>query len=69
MLPQGHPHYHGDGKVFKLHEVGSVGMEARARVVKPDLAEWDDCLACEEFTHCYQLCMARLALETIVNHE
>ncbi len=69
MFPHGQPRYHIDGKVFKLHQVGSIGVAARSRVVDTDLAEWDDCRACEEFEHCYQLCMAKIALDTIVNSE
>lgn len=68
MFPHGQRH-HIEGKVFKLSEVGPVGMMVRSRVLETDLAEWDDCRSCEEFSHCYQLCMARIALETIANHE
>ncbi len=69
MFPYGQPHPEVDGKAFKLRRVGSVGMVARSRVVETDLAEWDDCRACHEFQHCYQLCMARISLETIVSHD
>lgn len=69
MLPSGHPHPDIDGKVFKLSSVGSSGMVSRTRVVEMDLAEWDDCRGCHEFQHCYQLCMARISLETIVSHD
>ncbi len=68
MLPHGQRH-HSDGKAFKLHEVGPVGMMVRSRVVETDLAEWDDCRACEEFQHCYQLCVARVAIESVINQE
>jgi len=50
------------GKVFSLHEVGPYGMSAPHRQVVTDLHEWDDCLACPEFEHCYRLCTAKLAL-------
>ncbi len=68
MFPHGQRH-HVDGKAFKLREVGPVGMWVRSRVLETDLAEWDDCRSCAEFPHCSQLCMARIALETIANHE
>jgi hypothetical protein len=31
-------------------------------LVKADISEWDDCLKCPEFEHCYKFCMAKLAL-------
>jgi L-lactate utilization protein LutB len=69
MFPHGHPRHHQDGKAFRFTAVGPVGMMVQSRIVETDLAEWDDCRACEEFSHCYQLCMARIALETMANHE
>lgn len=69
MLPHGQPRHHIDGKVFKLHEVGPVGMMVRTRVVETDITEWDDCRNCEEFQHCYQLCIARIATENAVHNE
>jgi len=63
MLPYGQPHHHVPGKAFKFREVGAAGMVMRSHEVQVDLAEWDDCRACEEFQHCYQLCMAKTALE------
>lgn len=69
MLPHGHPRHHADGKAFKFREVGPGGMAPRTHEVETDLAEWDDCRACEEFQHCYQLCMAKIALDSIINQE
>lgn len=54
------------GKVFTLLDVGPHGMSIPRRQVSTDLAEWDDCLACPEFEHCYRLCTAKLALEEAV---
>lgn len=51
------------GKVFSLQEVGPQGMHVPHRHVVTDLREWDDCLACSEFEHCYRLCSAKLALK------
>jgi len=36
------------------------------RQVIVDLAEWDDCTACEEFESCYRLCTTKLKLETAI---
>ncbi len=69
MMPHGEPRHHVDGKVFKLREIGPDGMMVPSRVVKTNLAEWDDCRACEEFAHCYQLCTARIALEGVISQE
>jgi hypothetical protein len=49
------------GKVFSF-ELDSMGLDRSNRLVKVDIAEWDDCLECPEFDHCYKLCMAQLAL-------
>lgn len=54
------------GKVFAF-ELDSVGIGRSARSVQADIAEWDDCVACPEFEHCYKFCMAKLALESAVS--
>ncbi|MFT7531354.1 MAG: hypothetical protein ACI9FD_002365 [Gammaproteobacteria bacterium] len=53
------------GKVFSF-ELDSIGLGRSDRVVKVDISEWDDCMVCSEFDHCYRLCMARLALEMAI---
>ena len=53
------------GKVFSF-ELDSRGLARSDRLVKADIAEWDDCLACPEFDHCYKLCMAKLTLEAAI---
>ena len=53
------------GKVFSF-ELDSTGLGRSDRVVKADIAEWDDCLACPEFDHCYKLCLAKLTLEAAI---
>ena len=50
------------GKVFNF-ELDSLGLGRSDRLVKADMSEWDDCLTCREFDHCYKLCMAKLTLE------
>ena len=56
------------GKVFSF-ELGRVGLARSDRSMTADIAEWDDCLDCEEFEHCYRLCMAKLLLQTAIERE
>jgi len=52
------------GNVFSLVAASPAGMcRARPRV-EINRAQWDHCLQCPEFEHCYKLSMAKLALET-----
>lgn len=53
------------GKVFSF-EIDSMGLGRSDRLVNADISEWDNCLECTEFDHCYKLCMAKLALEAAV---
>ena len=50
------------GKVFGF-ELDSSGLGRTERSVTANVAEWDDCLQCPEFDHCYKFCMAKLALQ------
>jgi len=43
-----------------------MGLARSDRQVQADIAEWDDCLECPEFVHCYKFCMAKLTLEAAV---
>jgi hypothetical protein len=54
------------GKVFSF-ELDSVGLARTGRSIQTDIKEWDDCVACPEFSHCYKLCMAKLALENAIS--
>jgi hypothetical protein len=36
------------------------------RQIEVNQAEWDDCLRCPEFDHCYKLCLAKLNLEAAI---
>lgn len=54
------------GKVFSF-ELDSAGLARSGRSIGVDITEWDDCLACREFTHCYNLCMAKLDLEIAIS--
>ena len=54
------------GKVFSF-ELDSAGLARSTRTVQADIVQWDDCLACSEFDHCYKFCMAKLALESAIS--
>ena len=56
------------GKVFTF-ELERAGLVRSGRSIGANLSEWDDCLECEEFQHCYQFCMAKLLLQTAIEHE
>ncbi len=56
------------GKVFAF-ELDRTGLSRSSRSVKSDIAEWDDCLECEEFDHCYKFCIAKLLLQDAIEHE
>lgn len=53
------------GKVFSF-KLDRVGLARSGRSINADISEWDDCLACPEFDHCYKLCMAKMALEAAI---
>ena len=55
------------GKVFSFEIVRAGGMFVSHRRVAVNRQEWDDCLACPEFEHCYKLCTGRLGLETAIS--
>jgi hypothetical protein len=54
------------GKVFTF-EVDSAGLARSERRIQTNIGEWDDCIACPEFEHCYRLCMAKLSLESAIS--
>ncbi len=60
------------GKVFSFEldttgfELDTTGSRISDRLVNADISEWDDCLACPEFDHCYKLCLAKLTLEAAI---
>ena len=56
------------GKVFSF-ELDRTGLVRSSRRFEADMTEWDDCLDCEEFDHCYRFCMAKLALQAAIQHE
>ncbi len=56
------------GKVFSF-ELDRIGLARSGRKMNANIAEWDDCIDCEEFEHYYRLCMAKLLLQTAIEHE
>ena len=56
------------GKVFAF-ELDRAGLSRSGRSIKAYIAEWDDCLACEEFDHCYKFCIAKLLLQDAIERE
>lgn len=54
------------GKVFSFEIVRAGGTFVSRRKVGTNMQEWNDCLECSEFEHCYKLCTGRLALEAAV---
>jgi hypothetical protein len=55
------------GKVFSYELRRAGGMFVSHRKVATNTVEWDDCLKCPEFDHCYKLCMGRFALEAALS--
>ena len=54
------------GKVFSFELKRAGGMFVSDRRVAVNMEQWDDCLECPEFEHCYKLCMGRTALEAAI---
>lgn len=50
------------GKAVSLTLIATDGVTSRQ--VEVNYEEWDDCLRCPEFDHCYKLCSARIALQS-----
>jgi hypothetical protein len=59
------------GKVFafELDTSGGLYPHRSGRHFSANIEEWDDCLKCHEFEHCYKLCMAKIALEGVIVSE
>ena len=56
------------GKVFSF-ELDRAGLGRSGRSIDANISEWDDCLDCEEFEHCYRFCMAKLLLQAAIERE
>jgi hypothetical protein len=57
------------GKVFSYELDQAGGMMQSDRSTSFDIGQWDDCLACPEFEHCYKLCLGRLTLQAAIANE
>jgi hypothetical protein len=55
------------GKVFSYELTRAGGAFFSHRKVSVNMAEWDDCLKCPEFDHCYKLSMGRCTLEAAIS--
>lgn len=54
------------GKVFTVRIDNPAGMMRSRPNIETDVKQWDDCRKCSEFESCYQLCIARIALDATV---
>ena len=54
------------GKVFAYELKMANGSFISHRDVSASIPQWDDCLACPEFDHCYKLSQGKLLLETAI---
>ena len=57
------------GKVFSYEMDVAGGMIRSSRHTSADIREWDDCLQCPEFEHCYRFCLGKLALQAAIADE
>lgn len=63
-------HLHSDtpvpGKVFSVLLERAGGLIRCNRSITANQEEWDECLQCPEFDHCYKFCMAKLTLASAI---
>ena len=56
------------GKVFSVEHPRPAGGVGRLRAtVRTSDEQWDDCVGCHEFDHCYAYGMAKLLMEAAVS--
>jgi len=55
------------GKVFSYELSRAGGTFVSHRSFATNMAEWDDCLKCPKFDHCYKLCLGRFSLEAAIS--
>lgn len=58
-----------NGKVFSYELDLAGGMMRADRSTLADIEQWDDCLQCPEFEHCYKFCMGKLTLQAAIANE
>ncbi len=54
------------GKVFTVQMERAGGVIRSDRSIEVDIGEWDTCQQCPEFTSCYNLCLAKVTLESAI---
>lgn len=57
------------GKVFSYELDTAGGIFRSNRGADANIDEWDDCIACPEFEHCYKLCLGKLTLQAAIAAE
>jgi hypothetical protein len=62
-LPLGKP---ASGKVFSVLLKPGEGIMRSKRSMTADLDEWDECVQCPEFDHCYKFSLAKLTLQSAI---
>ena len=50
------------GKVFKVR-INCTGMMPQSRQLESDLQAWEECQRCEQYRGCFDLSIARLAIQ------
>ncbi|MAB11451.1 hypothetical protein [Hyphomonas sp.] len=56
------------GKAFSC-KLESLGLGRSGRNVSVIPEEWEDCLTCRDFDHCYKLSMGQLALASAISEK
>jgi hypothetical protein len=54
------------GKAF-VAEMQSLGIGVQSTDLKTDAAAWAKCVACPDYRSCFDLCMAKLALQRAIS--
>ena len=57
------------GKIFSYEMELAGGLMWADRRTSADIHEWDDCLQCPEFDHCYRFRLGKLALQAAIANE
>jgi hypothetical protein len=63
-----HLHYNksSDGRAFQVL-VEQIGLGTQRRELKVKQQQWEECVACTDFRGCYELGMAKLALQAALS--
>ncbi|QDU79819.1 hypothetical protein Pla110_15380 [Polystyrenella longa] len=55
------------GKVFTVLNDQSGGMLQSKKSITPNQEQWDNCMSCPEFDHCYKFSIAKVSLATALS--